>query len=172
MSQVLSRVERQILANQYRILAAIDADGAEELLRLSEILEEGYTELYGNVLTVSGVEFDRDIAEETNDILSMLGCYGSAYASLGESERDGIASVEDLWEGFDEHETAAHCAYAKFLMRGGQSRPELYAKVAEAVSDRSLHKYRRMLAEWLPLSKNYDLTAAQLRKISDAAAAS
>lgn len=140
----LSPVERQILANQYRILCAINPKDANYYHwgEFVDILEQGWEGQYGRVLAqVQENHLSAEACELVANTLTMHSCL---------RDLDGRSSV-DVSEfeqvGFDGNNEFEHLGYAEFLFnrnRGG------FPGIAGVVNNHrpSLDRYRQMVAEW------------------------
>jgi len=157
----LTKVERLILFNQYRILGKLDPDEASASEEACEILESGYTLEYETLAS----HIDRDMSEvkcrEVRDILDM-------YRALKAAQRDlpagTLANGDATFLGFDGNNETEHFAYATFLM-------EVQDKWAESKQDpRNSHwpllsRYRTMLQAWKESASRWDLTPEDVARI-------
>ena len=80
----LTKIERLILSNQYRILEKLHADDEYEkrsFARFAEIVESGYVSMYRHAMERINDELPEEISEE---VLSILDMHKTMLFSLGE----------------------------------------------------------------------------------------
>ena len=165
----LSRTERWILSNQYRILEALYPDEAPSLARRRRVVEEGYelhydwiTEhIYDDPHTMTARE-----CREVLDILDMFSALRNSYEDL-----DDKPAVEDRhirFRGFDGNNEPKQLSYAEFLMEDGR-----FTNVVNRAGLNShmpvLDAYRRQLAVWQRSNDRYHLTKEEIQAIAAAA---
>src|SRR3989344_5648187 len=117
----LSKVERWMLANQYRILEALYPKEAKSLERCREILEDGYELEYSQIS--QHIYKDEDTLSESEcreviEILAMFDELGYWYGQL--KGKKGIEKSDILFSGFDGNDTqeVKYLSYARFLCEG------------------------------------------------------
>ncbi len=164
----LSRVERWILANQYRILEALYPKDAKTLGKNREAIECGYeahydeiaSSIYGDDAVVS-----EDDSHEVIEILQM-------FRSLKLAPDKGAADERSItFDGFDGNAEIGQMAYAKYFcgLDGGR-----FSDIGSGSDDfdshgPSLDTYRRQLDEWrLSADKNH-LSKDEVERIAKAA---
>ena len=113
-NEKLSRAERLILINQYRILEHLEPDAEEDWQLLRQVLEEGYELEY---YTYTGIH-DPLPESECELVCSILQMCWDLQRHLAELDdlpellyRDEVESV-----GFDGNHETAHMQYAEFLI--------------------------------------------------------
>jgi uncharacterized protein YfbU (UPF0304 family) len=165
----LSRTERWILANQYRILERLYPEEADSLAETREALEEGFELHY----PPEGIYADKDIVTEDEcrevlDILDMYRAFTSAYDGL--KDKKGIDKTLIKFRGFDGNNETKQMAYARYFCNLDNGR---YQELGLAKSDFNSHfpvlgRYRAMLAEWNTSAKKHELTKDDIIRIISA----
>jgi len=139
----LTIVERQILANQYRILAKLENDEYYE--RNADILVRGYTGKYHEVFNVHSEEIPIEICEETSEILNMYRRITNTIATLTPEQKEQLDLEKLKFEGFDANNDS-HYHYGTFMiekMNLWQEHKDMYFNSHSVFP---LQKYRKMLA--------------------------
>jgi uncharacterized protein len=143
----LSRTERWILANQYRILAALEPANAATYRSYAEALERGYANvidrLSGHILRDDTSHRESD---ETDEILAMFDCLQRRYRTL--DDNFGIDEYRLSFPGFDQKTERDYLGYAQFALSREGRYPSLAAQPQLAAGGPMLKQYRRMLEEW------------------------
>lgn len=166
----LSRTERWMLANQYRILEALYPDEADAFAEAREALESGY-ELHYRWLAERIYDApDTMTAEECTEVVDILDMHRAlkrSYEAL--SDKSGIEEYAIQFHGFDGNNETKQLAYARFFcnLDGGRF-TELDRGDDFNSHMPSLDTYRRMLAEWKRLDKSHELSRDQIVKITEA----
>ena len=143
----LSPVERLMLANQFRILNAVDPDYASfmDLEKKIEALESGFEVEYASVLGRFGE--DTLASEEcllVNDMM-LLATWLLEYKGKTSLKVEEFAHL-----GFDGNNEAEHLAYARFLYKHhGEDKGFPGVKAIFNSHHQTLPRYRRMVAEWI-----------------------
>ncbi|MEW5676113.1 YfbU family protein [Flavobacterium enshiense] len=161
----LSIVERQILANQFRILSKMESDPQDYETKI-EILENGYTEQYYEVFDVNTDEIPLEICEETSQILNMYRRINNCIKKLSEKERTELNLEKIAFEGFDVKRDF-HFQYMTFMIEKMNLWREYRNLYLDSRSRLSLMKYRKMLEyqNYLLDNDQYDLTKSNLKKL-------
>jgi uncharacterized protein YfbU (UPF0304 family) len=113
----LTEVERRILINQSRILAALYPLESTEFERAIEILSEGYHESWHEVV-LKGLK-EPFLKEEMNFVFQVLEMYDWLQKSYyAQTLEDKLQLKEQLlvFPGFDPKTERRHLAYATFLL--------------------------------------------------------
>ena len=162
MPNTLTIVERQILANQFRILAEIEENG-EHHITSAEIIENGYTGQYHSALNVDREEVPIDICDETSEILNMYRRINNAIAGLTEEQRDGLNLESIRFEGFDANNDS-HYHYMTFMVEKMDLWQEHNGNYLNSHSQFPLQKYRRMLVYQRELlsQQNWNIGLAEI----------
>lgn len=163
--ETLSVVERQILANQFKILSKIENDTHTYEMKI-EILENGYTEMYFEVFDLNIDEIPIGVCEETTQILHMYRRINNTIAGLSETERIDLDLEQIKFEGFDAQKDG-HYHYMNFLIDNMNLWPEYSDIYLNCHSPYQLSKYQRMLEYQTFLLDNdqYDITKENLEHL-------
>jgi uncharacterized protein YfbU (UPF0304 family) len=156
----LTKLERLLLANQFRILGRLDPSSAA-YKEACEVLESGFALEYGELVS----NFDSDLSEEkcreVRDILEMFRALQNALHQLP----PGSVKAHDVtFQGFDGNEEGAQHAYARFLI-------ETQGKWRESkIPDLNAHwprlgAYRAMCNAWHASADKWHLTVEDLERI-------
>src|SRR5579883_1589738 len=105
----LSKVERLILANQFRILEKLDPGGeAGSFQQALEILEHGYTLDYEALVS----HFHDEVPEQTcSEVIDILNLYRALTKALRELPEGSLNQNEATFKGFDGNEEGIHYSY-------------------------------------------------------------
>ena len=153
--KTITEVERQSLANQYKILAKLYDD--DSLLVYADILEYGYTGLYGEVLNTSE-EVSFDICKESDEILTMYRRIENAKAKLKPEEKEELDLSRIDFNGFDANNDL-HYGYMTFQVEKMNLWEEHKDNYLNSHDQTSILKYRRLLEyqKELLANKKYEL---------------
>jgi uncharacterized protein YfbU (UPF0304 family) len=162
----ITDVERRVLINQARILAALYPLEAKQFERTAEILSEGYHEAWADVV-LTGLKKPLP-KEEMNFIYQILGMYDwlqKSYYALNLDEKLRLPERSLVFPGFDPKEEPRYFSYCRFLLEN----LERFAFVETAerlIAIRPMHDiYQRMLHR-LPSDGGSDMLSAKaLRSI-------
>jgi hypothetical protein len=163
----LSRTERWMLANQYRIMAALDPARAARYNDCVVALEKGYAKVIDRMAEhVSRDDTDHKESEEVDDILTMFEAIQRAYRILDDPY--GIDRALLQFPGFDAKTEGDYLGYAKFLLER-ENWPE-HLDAARDLDTRTpmLRQYRRMVDEWKRRARDGELSQRDLVAIVDA----
>jgi uncharacterized protein len=164
----LTRQQRWILANQFRILELIDTDSADHYSKAREVLENGFEDSYDSYAEhIYEETMSPSQGHEVIQILEMFSSLERCYKAL--SEKPGVDEREVRFLGFDGNNETAQLGYARFVIE----REGRWGELADHGDHLNSHgpfleTYRRMLAVWekLPTERKYDLTAEDIRVIA------
>ena len=165
----LSRLERLLLWNQYRILEALNSPEATYYQEAREALESGYELHYDQLVQHIFPERDGMTAkdsEEVIDILSMFRALKDGYDAM--PSKAGVDDWAVKFSGFDGNGETRYMAYARFYCKGDGGRfTELHGGHDDFNSHApTLDRYRRQLQAWRASATPYQLTAADVRRIA------
>lgn len=160
----LTKLERRMLCNQYQILCDLNKDDtyrSKYYMRLVEIFQSGYIDLYDEAFENLSEELPTEISQE---VLSILEMHRALRYALGRNPDP--ADLERIkFLGFDGNYETAHLLFAKFFCDGG----ERYGELMIVNSHHStLNRYRRMLKEWERYGRSLRLTKHQVDEIVEA----
>ena len=167
--ETLTIVERQILANQYRILSKI-GDHSQDYETKIEILESGFTEQYHEVFDLDVEEIPIEICEETTQILHMYRRIEDVVNFLTEEEKATFDLEKIKFEGFNPRKDS-HYHYMMYIIDTMDLHPEYKEIRLNTHGQNPLSKYRRMLEYQTYLLDNdqYELTKENLCALIDVA---
>lgn len=162
----LTRVERLMLVNQFRLLQVANKDDdrlREHYRRLEEIFERGYVQLYDEAFRALNDELPPEVSEE---VLSILDMHRAMLWSLG--ERPDPEYVEKVkFQGFDANNEWEYLGFAKFIQQH-PDRPKYEELRIFNSHGATLPRYRKMLAEWKRMGRPTHLTRPQIDAILEA----
>ncbi|MFE3990053.1 YfbU family protein [Nocardia tengchongensis] len=145
----LTMTERLTLSQQAKILAALDPDEADNHLRRSEVLDEGYAGEYDDVFGAIGPELTRTECQLLWDVLDMFRVLGASINKLSQEDRDALGKdrADRLrFQGFDLNDglEARLLSYTRYLTRTDRWE-EIIPRLEEIGDDGNAHH------RWLPL---------------------
>jgi uncharacterized protein YfbU (UPF0304 family) len=161
----LTDVERRILINQSRILAALYPLETTEFERTAEILSEGYHEDWPDAV-LKGLKAPL-LKEEMNFVSQVLAMYDwlqKSYYALTLEEKRQIKEQILVFPGFEAQSEPEYLSYAQFLL-------ENLARFSVTEAARPLNSLRPMRAVYremlngLPTSGGALLAAPQLKAV-------
>jgi uncharacterized protein YfbU (UPF0304 family) len=160
----LSRTERLLLSNQYRILAKLYPDEAEHFAKAGAIVEDGYElEYYQLDQHISEKPLSEEQCREVYDILEMFWQIKHAYEGL--ADKTGIPEHMTEFFGFDGNYETRYLGYARFLFKDdrypGLKKGDNYNSHAPL-----LPLMRKMVAEWKKSAVKHELTRDDLLRIT------
>ena len=165
----LTKLERRLLINQYEILKKLEeTDGYDDLIT---ILREGYTALYGNVVSTLYDGLPEQDCRFVLDVLDMYRALEHYYEDNGDEElkKDLFAR----FAGFDGNNETHMMAFVQFLINGQGKFEEQKRRAAETDGFNSHMPcgdiYDRMLKAWEGQGRDYPLTGEVARKVVGAA---
>ena len=162
----ISLIERLILAQQSRILAAVDPKQREDHIFVAEVFENGFTDFYEQAFTVITPEFGK---ENSDYVRSIMGIYFDIQYSydnkLTEEERKEVGTV--TFPGFDGNDTQDiyRARFARFCSDHGQ-----YKALKCMGSDLNSHmpveqRYTSMIRRYEEMGSPRELTADQIKNL-------
>jgi uncharacterized protein YfbU (UPF0304 family) len=108
----LSKIERMVLINQYRILGLLDKENAADYERSEKVLRKGYSIYYSDVLDV----YDGLSETECRFVVDTLDVYRVLNASYkGLPDKSGINEDDLEFKGFDGNDETSFMVFAEFL---------------------------------------------------------
>lgn len=162
----ITDVERRVLINQSRILAALYPLEAQQFERAIEILSEGYHEAWEDVV-LNGLK-KPFLKEDMNFIFQTLEMYDwlqKSYYALSLDEKLQLQERNLRFPGFDPKEEPRHLSYARFLLEN-LDRFAFVETTDRLMADKPMREiYERMLHQ-LPRKGRDFLTAKQLHIIT------
>jgi uncharacterized protein YfbU (UPF0304 family) len=165
----LTKLQRLILINQFRILEKLYPDEADHYKNLRIALEKGYSSHYDDLVQWIDDDLPDDECHEVFEILRMYRYINFSYKNL--EDKSNIDASNIKFPGFDGNNEGKQLCYAKYLMHDLDNFKELHdsGDYPDYNSHtRMLDKYRRMLAEWNSSQNKLQLTAEEIRNILNA----
>ncbi len=161
----ITDVERRVLINQARILAALYPLEAGQFERTIEILSEGYHEAWEDVI-LKGLK-KPFLKENMNFIYQTLDMYDwlqKSYYALNLDEKLRLPEKSLVFPGFDPKEEPRHLSYCRFLLEN-LDRFSFVETADRLIAERPMYEvYGRML-HGLPRDGRDFLSAASLEKV-------
>lgn len=151
----LSKKDRLLLINQYRILASLEKDEASHYNELIQILENGYSIFYSMIDTM----IDEGMSEEKSKfVLDILDLYRAIEDVKRKSQSDVIENHPySYFMGFDGNNETELMAFSRFLVQvqGKFREQEKYLRKNDNMNSHMpmFKKYSRMLTE----SRKHDI---------------
>ncbi len=166
----LSKKDRVLLINQYRILAALSKDDESHYLELIQILEHGYEIFYSMV----DEWISDDMPEEAGRfVLNVLDLY-RVVEDAKRSTRDTRLAEHDfgVFPGFDGNNESEYLGFCRFLIekQGKFQEQEQYLSKNDGMNSHMpmIQKYQRMLDAAGDLTAARRLSPEQILAILDA----
>jgi uncharacterized protein YfbU (UPF0304 family) len=175
----LSKVERWLLRNQYRVIGLLDPDASDECGRAIAVLENGYEGRYDEIAQDILDPVPTSECREVENILQMFRELHFSYRALTDDERSAINERDIAFRGFDGNEETVAMAYTRFLIDDRRLWPEL-ASAGDHLNSHIpvLDTYRRMLPVWRACQAERDreqglagdglFTAEQIQRVAAA----
>lgn len=161
---MLSKAERAILINQFRVLEAVEGKpGAYE--QEITILDRGYEGEYGN-LDGFGEALSEERCKFVRKILwlyyLMKLAKWKAAGNPAASSNNGVLDFDPKFPGFDGNKEVELLSYARFITEKRGEFPE--TKVVNSHGFQP--SYVKMLAKWKSWGAPHDLTVQQVAELS------
>lgn len=165
----ITLLERQLLINQYKILAALgDETNVEQNLKRIEILEKGYTGLYPKVFNTLYEEVPISVYTEIEDILKMYKKINDSIRLLPDEEKEllNLASIE--FEGFD-HNNGMYYHMMSYLVEKMNEHQDYKDRELKSHNSSCMIKYNKMLRinSKFNESESYIYSLSDLQKFVD-----
>jgi uncharacterized protein YfbU (UPF0304 family) len=169
----LTPLERLTLANQFRMLEKLDLENADEYKKNRDIIVNGYTIQYDEVLTEIDDEMSVEECRYVYDVLNMYRALIRSYEDL--KDKKDLTSDNVKFRGFDANEESKQWAFTKHLQEEGMWEETLKGVDVNNHGSISKSRYPKMLKRFEPIweqllashSGNFDLTAEQIKEIID-----
>ncbi|MFD2628718.1 YfbU family protein [Oceanobacillus kapialis] len=165
----ISKAERLILANQFRILA--ESNPQDKHLIRAEILERGYEALYNDeIFNLLSEEMDQEEGDFVIDVLSMYRGIDDSYENL--QDKQNLSEREITFPGFDGNYETRYYGFTKFFIQDYSRFAEIDERCnGNFNSHRELiPKYRRMLETWnqIPSEERHSMNIEQIQELLNA----
>lgn len=166
----LTKKDRVLLINQYKILAALNKDEEAYYLELIEVLERGYEVFYSQI--------DESVSEnmpvdDGRFVLNILDLY-RAIEDVKRSTKDGRLMKHEysFFRGFDGNNETSHMSFCRFLIetQGKFQEQERYKLRNDNLNSHApmIEKYQRMLDVASAMPSIWTLSADQVLVILEA----
>jgi uncharacterized protein len=167
----LSRVDRWMLSNQYRVLELLDKKNADSHRHTQDALNSGYELCYDWLCDHVYAEKNTLSAEQCTyvlDVMSMFEALQTAYDSLEDSS--GIEPTCVVFPGFDGNYETSYMGFARFFCDW----QDAFHHLRKAATGLNSHRpttdtYLRMLAAWNDSDTKHKLTKDDIGRILEAA---
>ncbi len=163
----LTRTQRWILSNQYKILEALYPEDADYLSDCRKVIECGYEFNYESLIPYiysdSGV-MSAGECREVIDILDMFSAIKMKYDQL--SDKSGIEEWMAEFSGFDGNNETKQLSYACYLFKSNGGRFTELDRGDNNSHGPVLMSYRRMLKEWKNSTDIYNLSKDDIIRIT------
>ena len=162
----LSKAEKLILINQYRILSALNPDGAGNYNNRIKALEKGYKIHFDEMMNRIEDELTEEECQEIIDILEMYTSLRDSFKNL--KDKKGLDKKELIFEGFDLEKEEKQLHYLEYLLYNLNRYKEfqLRSKYPNHDSEQPmLEKYRAMLKVWNILPDKKVLSKDEMNSI-------
>lgn len=160
----LTKAERLILANQYRILAHLDSQDAKSYERHVEALESGFESA---IEALFSSIFDGIDSRDCSLVVRAMALYDALQRSQKNLAEGAGVSTEDVrFPGFDGNNETEYMAYARYVVE----REERFTYLEPVGGSFNSHmpfveRYRAMLREWKEMGESYDLSENQIKRL-------
>ncbi|MEN8913014.1 MAG: YfbU family protein [Polaribacter sp.] len=163
--KTLTITERQILANQFRILSRLENE-TEHYEKKAEIVENGFTGQYGEVFEVDQEEMEYNYCIETHDILNMFRYISNAIQNLTKKEKESLDLNKLTFEGFDGNNDE-HYHYTSFMIEKQGKWKEHDKLYLNSHNSMTISNYRKMLPIYKKVidSKRFHLNFEDLNEL-------
>lgn len=163
----LTRTERLMLANQYRILEKLDPDDAKHYAEARRVVENGF-ELEYKTLAQNIYDGDEVMSEdECREVLNILQMFDHIHFSYERLEdKQGVSTGTISFQGFDGNNEGKFWSYARHVRDSGVGRfTEIATRDLNSHAP-MLDTYRQQLRAWRPHQDDLYLTKEQIQEIS------
>jgi uncharacterized protein YfbU (UPF0304 family) len=151
----LSRIERWILSNQYKILEQLDPEQAAQYACCRNAIDCGYEGDYDWIAADVSDESDGLSSAACGEVIDILEMYSDL--QRGFDALDDTSDIRDYqitFPGFDGNHESKRVGYCRHLC-GGQGRYHDLRRPTDWESHRPvIDAYRRMLAVWRPIRES------------------
>ncbi len=153
----LTKKDRVILINQYRILKRLEPEAARHYDELIEILERGYSMCYSRVeSSLEESEIPEEVGQFVQDVFTLYQAIG-AYKTAHPDDQEVVEHAWAAFRGFDGASEAQYLIFARFLAH--HTADENFDS-----HEPTLSKYRIMLAIYQALGAG-ELCSAGIRQV-------
>jgi uncharacterized protein YfbU (UPF0304 family) len=166
----ISKKDRIILINQYRVLSLLNKDEADHYNELIEILENGYEIFYSMIDEWLCNDMP---TEEGQFVLNILDLYRAIEDLKRSSQNEKLhGHVYSHFAGFDGNNETKYMGFARFLINKQEkfSEQKQYFRKNDNLNSHlpMIDKYKRMLEEANSITSIWQMTVENALKILDA----
>lgn len=167
----LTRVERLMISNQFKILEGLYPEDKEYYELHRKAIDEGYKLHYDDVFeSLSLDELTEQECREVLDIFNMYRALTFSYEKL--EDKSGVEKESIKFRGFDgnDEEEIKRLIYTRYFINDLDRFEEL--KYDNDRPDFNSHwpmleKYRSMLSSWFKINKKFELSREEIIRIVD-----
>ena len=163
----ITRKDRILLINQYRILAALYPDEADHYNMLIQILENGYELFYSMIDEWICDDMPSEDGKFVLDILVLYRAIEDFKRAHPDSEMKNY--TYSYFRGFDGNDETMYMAFARFLIneQGKFAEQQQYLSKNDSMNSHvpMIWKYRKMINKWEELGKSYQLSEENVKQI-------
>ena len=116
----ITKTERVILLNQFRMLAKLDPDEKDSYNRHAKALEYGFTNNYDFLENLSP-ELSQDDCRLVLQALDLHEAMQTSWAAL--ADKGGIKAQQITYRGFDGNNETQHMSYSQFIVEDSNVSP-------------------------------------------------
>ena len=159
----LSKKDRLILINQYKILTILNPDESTRYSNYIRTLEQGYELNYDSMAGWITDGMKPEECEEIVDILEMYRCLNASYRKL--KDKKGIIKKHLDFPGFDANEEEKELSYVEYLLYSMNKFKEFRKRGKYPDHDSrtpALNKYRAMFRVWENLANKKMLSKSEI----------
>lgn len=164
-TETINTVQRQLLANQFRILAKLEDDQSH--LTKAEIIENGYSGRYWEVFNGLSEEVPAPICQETEEILNIFRVLRNRIAELSDQEKRDLNLRKISFDGFDANHSEGHHGYFVFMVEELGSWQEVKDGPFNSHSSASIDRYRRIVSLFEKLGGYRSFSKSDLASLID-----
>jgi uncharacterized protein YfbU (UPF0304 family) len=166
----ITKKDRILLINQYRILASLNPTESDRYEELIEVLERGYKVFYSMVDDWVSEDVPVEKSILVFDILNI-------YRWVEDFKRGNLSQAIlqhpfTIFRGFDGNEESEYLGFARFLIgqQGKFAEQKQYLKNNDNLNSHfpMIEKYRKMIARWKEMNSPYQMNEQQIISILDA----
>jgi uncharacterized protein YfbU (UPF0304 family) len=167
----LSKKDRVILINQYRILSHLDPENRSDYEQIIEVLQRGYTIFYS---MVDDWVADEMLEDEGHFVIQILNIYRhiEGYKQKNPGDKEVNEHPYAVFAGFDGNEEGKFFGLARFMIerldKWVEQKP--YWKQTDGLNSHApmVDKYERMIAKWKEAGGGYEFNRERVLQILNA----
>ena len=151
----LSRIERWILSNQYKVLETLDPEQADHYAFCRNAIDRGYEGEYDWMADDVDDERDGLSSADCGEVIDILEMYSDLQRGFDAlDDKSDIREYQINFPGFDGNHESKRVGYCRHVC-GGRGRYHDLRRPMDWDSHRPLiDAYRRMLAVWRPIRES------------------